>query len=131
MNYCDYRNAFFSTKIGDFACRDCRKKILFEEPRECVPGPGFVSKALNFAIALFGHASDGLAEVSEEEYKNRVATCAGCDRLTVDSTCSHPSCGCDVRKKAWWRSEDCPEKKWGLDVVTSAPSGSSGCGCGT
>jgi hypothetical protein len=67
--------------------------------------------AQNFTKALVKHAADGFAKVTLEQLKARLEVCNSCG-LRIKNRCSHPDCGCFLDKKAWWASEDCPDKKW-------------------
>ena len=71
--------------------------------------PGAIKKASNFLKAVKKHAKDGFADVSLEEYIERLEICNKCP-LHKDGECIE--CGCILSKKAWWRSEDCPKDKW-------------------
>jgi hypothetical protein len=84
--------------------------------------PGVLARVKNLARAAAGHAADGLAEVSDDEYASRLTTCEGCAlRRPEDWVCQHPTCGCFLTIKAKWRSETCPLGKWELPVVSAAP----------
>ena len=84
-----------------------------EDPTEQPSLPPTIQMAKNFAKAMARHVADGLRKVTIDEYKARIATCNKnkCGRR-VKNRCTHPSCGCFVDIKAWWASEDCPEKLW-------------------
>lgn len=68
-----------------------------------------IKKAINFAKALIRHGKDGFTDVSLEEYRERLKICNSCE-FNSNGDCD--ICGCIIRKKAWWKSEDCPKNKW-------------------
>lgn len=84
--------------------------------------PVFTRQVFNFLKAITRHVVDGLKNVGEEEYKNRIEICNGCDS-NIEGKCKE--CGCPIDKKAKWASEDCPLKKW------IKKSNDRGCGCGS
>lgn len=47
--------------------------------------------------------------VSAQIYQHRLSTCSTCEHLNNNS-CN--ICGCYVKKKAKWSTEDCPKNKW-------------------
>lgn len=80
--------------------------------------------ANGLAVSLTRWARSGFSCVSTEEYQRRLAICRDCSHLTypprsiplyklVLSTMNERSicglCGCDVRKKAWMLTEQCPD----------------------
>lgn len=68
-------------------------------------------RGLNLTKAVVRHVADGAKVVSDDEYRIRLETCDTCDRRRPeDSMCLE--CGCYLKIKAKWRSEDCPLKKW-------------------
>ncbi|WP_173472406.1 DUF6171 family protein [Eubacterium ruminantium] len=52
---------------------------------------------------------DASTKVAEEEYKNRLEVCRGCDKL-LQGTCL--ACGCFVEIRAVVKDNRCPKKKW-------------------
>jgi hypothetical protein len=82
-------------------------------------GPPLWKKAANFTKAVVKHAADGLERLSEDEYEERLAVCQGTDNTPPcaafnpeTAICRDWRCGCSLHKKAWWRSEDCPQGRW-------------------
>ena len=90
--------------------RDNKMKL---PKRKGVPerGPGIFKMASNFTKAVVRHAADGGREVTPAEYAARLEVCNGCE-FQKNGRCLHANCGCFLSKKAWWRSENCPEGKW-------------------
>lgn len=75
--------------------------------------PGIVRKAANFTIAVGKHIGDGMKELDEEAYQERITTCKTCPSFNpVKKNCREMNCGCYIYKKARWRSETCPLGKW-------------------
>ena len=71
--------------------------------------PSFFEQAKNFGKAVGRHASQGFAKVSSKEYIDRLNICKTCDKHRDGK---YIECGCFLRTKAWWKSEDCPLGKW-------------------
>lgn len=66
-----------------------------------------VKKAASTAITT------GRLKVDQKTAKSRLSFCQGCEYYIQDAErCSHESCGCYVRIKAWMYSERCPAGKW-------------------
>ncbi|MHC5538779.1 hypothetical protein ACYOEI_11205 [Singulisphaera rosea] len=84
----------------------------FETPQPTSPSLG--RKVVNFAKALVEHVAAGMPEVDDAIYETRLTTCQGCSLNLGDEplTCSHPTCGCPMRRKAWWAEQACPIGKW-------------------
>ena len=65
-------------------------------------------RILRFIIALVKYLLWG-ERVDNETYDKRISLCISCEYLK-NKKCG--ICGCYVKKKAKWSSEDCPENKW-------------------
>lgn len=81
--------------------------------------PTLLKKAANFATALIKHTADGLERLPEDQYLERLSVCQGtgdtspCEAFHPETAiCRDWRCGCSLRKKAHWRSEDCPRGHW-------------------
>ena len=68
-----------------------------------------LKQAANLTKAAAKHVAGGLKEVSFEVYSDRLATCKDCE-FREKNKCN--DCGCFILKKAWWKTEDCPQHKW-------------------
>lgn len=78
--------------------------------------PSIWRRMLNFGSAVVRHAADGLQKVSDETYATRLGACANCESCdTLNWICREKSCGCQLKIKAGWRSETCPQGKWDMD----------------
>ena len=71
--------------------------------------PSIFEQAKNLTKAVGKHAAGGFQKVTIVEYANRLSVCGGCE-YEKDGKCSE--CGCYLKVKAWWKSEDCPKDKW-------------------
>jgi hypothetical protein len=71
--------------------------------------PGYIEKAKNMAKAVSKHVAGGMQSVTFNEYTDRLSVCKSCE-YQKDSKCT--ICGCFLKKKAWWRTEECPKDKW-------------------
>ena len=72
-------------------------------------------KAANLAVAVTKHVAAGMPMVSKEVLEARLAICNTCPEVNKNSpnwTCT--KCGCNLKIKASWASQDCPIKKWPL-----------------
>tara|TARA_R110002051_G_scaffold117326_1_gene190926 strand:+ start:155 stop:586 length:432 start_codon:yes stop_codon:yes gene_type:complete len=85
--------------------------------------PSMFQQAKNLAKSVYAHAANGAEKVPEKIYDSRIEVCEGCDKLSKGK-CSE--CGCFVKMKAAWGSEECPIGKWGRYEQTRGKCG--GCG---
>lgn len=79
--------------------------------------PNLFIKAANFAKAAVKHVSQGMPKVSEDVLKQRLDVCDACPEVNKDKpnwTCT--KCGCNLKIKASWASQDCPLKKWPVNT---------------
>ena len=100
-------------------CSSCKKKAeqkrkrIEKEKREeeeaIKQAPSIMKQAANLTRAVSKHVAGGLKEVDFVDYAERLNICKECD-LRDNTRCT--DCGCFLLKKAWWRSEDCPQGKW-------------------
>ncbi len=65
-------------------------------------------RVIRFLIALVKYLLWG-DRVDTQTYDKRITACISCEHLN-DKKCG--ICGCYVKKKARWSSEDCPKNKW-------------------
>ena len=75
--------------------------------------PNIFEKAANFAKAAVKHVASGMPKVSDEQLKIRLDVCDICPEVNKDNpnwTCT--KCGCNLKIKASWATQDCPIKKW-------------------
>ena len=85
--------------------------------------PSVFKQAKNLVKSTYTHIASGAQKVPEKIYKSRLEVCEGCDKLSK-GRCS--ACGCFVKTKAAWGSEECPIGKWGRYEQTKGKCG--GCG---
>jgi hypothetical protein len=84
-------------------------------PRERRPGPGLLTKAVNFTKSAVSHIAAGAPRASDAEIERRFAICQGCE-FYDGSACT--KCGCPVVResrfvsKLAWAGEKCPVGKW-------------------
>lgn len=90
----------------------------------CKTPPSLLTKIGNFIPALTHHVMTGMKKCTQEEIGRRLNICKDCP-LFVANTCSHDSCGCNIKdtqtffNKLYWADQKCPLDKWGV----IAPSG--------
>lgn len=73
--------------------------------------PPLWRQALTFARSLARHVRAGLPKAPVSLQERRLAICEQCPRYQVDgSRCG--VCGCQMRLKAAWEQETCPEGRW-------------------
>jgi hypothetical protein len=91
--------------------------------------PGAMKMGWEALKAGLKHLAGGMKEVSEETYRTRLGVCMSpCEQWNRDET--EPrclACGCFLKEKAKWASEDCPLKKW-PPLHAHVPTGGSCCG---
>lgn len=79
--------------------------------------PSIPRLGYNFAKAV-GRRAVAVAqgkptEVSAEEQQRRLGLCGRCPLVLLPQwRCRHVNCGCWLRRKAKWATEDCPENCW-------------------
>ena len=79
--------------------------------------PGLLTRAANFAAAVFSHVAAGLPILSPEATAARLAVCAGCPLRVAGGLCA--VCGCVLAEKARWADQNCPERRWPEPPVTA------------
>jgi hypothetical protein len=84
--------------------------------------PTLLKKISNFSTAVIKHTADGFERLTEDQYQRRLSICEGndsqsaCDAYNPEnSKCRDYRCGCSIKKKAYWRSEDCPRGLWPIE----------------
>ena len=110
--------AFVEKEKGVLVCRKCNTEMKTKfspekVKRKCSVNkpPGIVQKGLHFGGALVSHIADGGKKGTDEEWEARLNICEGCEHKRPNAnSCS--ICGCGLKAKARWRSEDCPINKW-------------------
>ncbi len=78
-------------------CKRCGLKTVLNEEE--------INKAVEQVTRM-----KGVRLASEEEFKNRFAVCAECEKLEYGSTCM--LCGCIMQVRARLADGKCPAKKW-------------------
>jgi hypothetical protein len=79
----------------------------------------------NFIEAVKDFIQDDFTQVDDEQYEERLKACEGCKSYFRDYICMHPACGCFLKVKARWRSQDCPIKRWPRIPLTSVEENKS------
>jgi len=75
--------------------------------------PGIARKAVNFGKAVAQHVADGRRTVSDAVYETRLSVCRECSSCDTNRmVCREPGCGCRIKIKARWHSQNCPLEKW-------------------
>ncbi len=83
--------------------------VISRDPKDKPKLPGTLQMAANFAKAMVDYVSDGLQNVTREQYEARAEVCTLCDQR-VNDRCA--ACGCFLSKKASMRAMVCPLGKW-------------------
>lgn len=68
----------------------------------------------NFSKEISKFAKAGAPTVTEDEYKDRLQTCATCEHFLRERRCG--LCGCVVAMKAQMKTADCPDNRWTKDL---------------
>lgn len=75
--------------------------------------PTIWQKMIHVGTAVVRHAADGLKKLDDAAYQQRLAVCSQCPSCdSLNWICRDKSCGCHLKIKAGWRSENCPQAKW-------------------
>ena len=73
--------------------------------------PGIWAMAKSFSKDLAKYVAEGAPNVSEADYRQRLADCNACEHLIKDRMrCG--KCGCLIEHKAKWKTTTCPINKW-------------------
>jgi hypothetical protein len=80
-------------------------------------GPPLPRLAWNYFKARLKRIITGSNDVTEEQFADRIDACIGTAKNPpcvhhFQGRCIHKACGCPIRIKASWASEDCPIKRW-------------------
>lgn len=73
--------------------------------------PKKLEKVKNFTKASLNFIKSGFKKSSVEVYDSRILTCLACEMYDVKSD-ECLKCGCYIKYKADWLSEECPLNKW-------------------
>ena len=128
---CQHKNVYINKQIvNDKICNICQfneKRILDvnkirdklpilteEEKKMIAPNPNFqqpgiIEMGTNFIKSTVKHVVNGAESVSEEVYKERLSICNTCDQRE-GTGCK--ICGCNLPRKARWKTNSCPIGKW-------------------
>lgn len=88
------------------------------DQRDTNKGPGLPRRVLNFGLGVMRHVAGGLRRVDQATYDGRLAICANCPSCNLEHwICRERSCGCFLKRKAWWASQKCPLEKWSTETV--------------
>tara|TARA_R100000030_G_scaffold4717_1_gene3264 strand:+ start:1366 stop:1671 length:306 start_codon:yes stop_codon:yes gene_type:complete len=78
--------------------------------------PGIWAMAKSFSKDLAKYVAEGAPNVSETDYRQRLADCNACVHLVKDKMrCG--KCGCLIQHKAKWKTTTCPIGKWKTQVL--------------
>jgi|TARA_R100000030_G_scaffold45327_1_gene34219 hypothetical protein len=80
--------------------------------------PGIWSMAKSFSKDLAKYVKEGAPNVSEQDYRQRLADCNACEHL-IKERMRCGKCGCLIQHKAKWKTTTCPINKWKAQVVDS------------
>lgn len=75
--------------------------------------PTLFEKAASFTKAAIKHIASGMPKLPEDKTKIRLDICESCPEVNKETpnwTCT--KCGCNLKIKASWATQDCPLKKW-------------------
>lgn len=91
----------------------CRRSQHHYRMFECPTIQDTLRKAGNFTGAVVKHVASGARTVSAETVQARLSVCENCELCRTEAmVCEHPECGCRLRIKAKWATQDCPLEKW-------------------
>lgn len=75
--------------------------------------PDFITMAGNALQAGVRYAQSGFANITKEQYDQRLSICSQCEYFN-NYQCTQ--CGCMLKLKCWMAAEFCPEGKWGPTI---------------
>lgn len=73
--------------------------------------PTKLEKVKNLTKASLSFIKSGFKKAPQEVYDSRIISCLSCERYDIDND-DCIECGCKIKYKAGWLSEECPLKKW-------------------
>ncbi len=79
-------------------------------------GPSLPRKVVNFTKAGIRHIVNGLEHVPNDVEEARLFICKHCPFRGDENNmlvCTHKDCGCYIKQKITWSSEECPIRLWG------------------
>lgn len=103
--------------------------------RITIPEPTTVELIGRAGAALARWAASNFSRVGTQEYQKRISACQSCEHFSVPSTNklfykmagTSPEkksicelCGCIVQRKAWLKTEDCPDARWDVQRSTTS-----------
>lgn len=109
------QSVFDQYERGEGPCAERLRASIDAEQSENATssGPGLVTRAVNFGKAVVRHVADGLERATDAVIQQRLEICRTCPECDLTNlVCRNAGCGCFLRVKATWRSEDCPLSKW-------------------
>lgn len=71
--------------------------------------PKLYKRMWNFTKAIWYYSIGGFKNVNPNEYVRRLDICSPCEN-NIKGICDE--CGCILKLKARWKSENCPIDKW-------------------
>ena len=87
--------------------------------------PSIFQQATNFGKAILRHAATGFEKADDNIINERVSSCYLCDKLDSENMQCR-ECGCFIKIKASWISENCHLGKWKIPEIPKRPRD---CGC--
>jgi hypothetical protein len=87
-----------------------RLTLPFDDEPPAPAAPPLLTRAVNFAGAVFGHVAAGMPQADPATVAARLAVCGGCERFIAPNSCA--VCGCNLSAKASWLDSACPLDKW-------------------
>lgn len=108
-----FRCPFRNMEMGRHQHRVCQGLREGTLPPLTSGEPSLIRKAGNFAKAVGKHIASGRESSRQDEVDRRLSICASCDLYDAKrDTCTHPECGCTMRRKARWEEASCPMGRW-------------------
>ena len=95
--------------MNESMLRKSGENVIVPSPNVQPPTPSIIEMGTNFIKSTVKHVVNGAESVSEEVYKERLSICNGCDQRE-GTGCK--LCGCNLPRKARWKTNSCPIGKW-------------------
>jgi hypothetical protein len=90
---------------------NCKKKKKIKVKKRLKRFKFKIKQIKNFFTFLCKNILSGFKQVKYKDYQNRLSICRGCPFLSYKKmVCT--DCGCHVKNKAKFKTEDCPQGYW-------------------
>ena len=112
-------------------CPNCNIKMINIQDtiyfcEECELDIPMTNKAQSFLNSLVGHMANGFQSVDDAIKEQRLSICRECEHFSEKNSKCH-LCGCFLKIKTSWASEECPIGLWKAVTEKKRRKGCGGC----